>query len=65
VFGGGLESEGGRFRVGAFGRNLASSAVKVSHVIHFIKTCYACYTFNVICKVNAAINSITVHHKTG
>jgi hypothetical protein len=37
AFGGSLES-GGRFCVGAFGRNLASVAVKVSsRLIYFIK----------------------------
>jgi hypothetical protein len=56
AFSGGLES-GGRFCVGAFGRNLTSVAVKMfSHVVYFIKTFYKFCTFNVICKDNAAIN---------
>jgi hypothetical protein len=42
---------GGRFCVGAFGRNLASVAVKMfSHFICLIKTFYNFYTFNAICK---------------
>jgi hypothetical protein len=54
----GLESDG-RFCVGAFGRNLASVAVKMfSRSIHFIKKFYECRTFNAICKDNAAINCI-------
>jgi hypothetical protein len=60
-----LES-GGCFCIGAFGRNLASVAVKVfSHLIYFIKTFYKSCTFNVICKDNAAINCISVRHKKG
>jgi hypothetical protein len=40
AFGGSLES-GGRFCVGAFGRNLTSVAVKMfSHLIYFIKKLY-------------------------
>jgi hypothetical protein len=40
AFGGSLES-GGRFCVGAFGRNLASVAVKIfSHLIYLIKKFY-------------------------
>jgi hypothetical protein len=63
AFGGSLES-GGRFCVGAFGRNLASVAVKIfSHLIYFKKKFYKFCTFNVLCKDNAAINCITVHHK--
>jgi hypothetical protein len=47
----------------AFGRNLASVAVKMfSHVTNFIKKFYKC-TFSAICKDNAAINCITVEHK--
>jgi hypothetical protein len=54
-----LES-GGRFCVGAFGRNLASLAVKMfSHLIYFKKKCYKCCNFNAICKDNAAIRCIT------
>jgi hypothetical protein len=48
AFGGSLES-GCRFCVGAFGRNLASVAVKMfSHLIYFIKTFYKFLTFNAI-----------------
>jgi hypothetical protein len=65
AFGGNLES-GGRFCVGAFGRNLASVAVMMfSHLIYFIKKCYKFCTFNAICKENVAMNCITVKHKTG
>jgi hypothetical protein len=54
-----LES-GGQFCVGAFGRNLASAAVKMfSHLIYFIKKFCKC-TFIAICKDNAAINYIAV-----
>jgi hypothetical protein len=35
AFGGSLES-GGRFRVGAFGRNLASVTVKMFPRVHFV-----------------------------
>jgi hypothetical protein len=60
VFGGILES-GGRFCVRAFGRNMASVAVKMfSHLIQFIKKFYKFSIFNAICKDNAAINCITV-----
>jgi hypothetical protein len=63
AFGGSLES-GGRFCVGAFGRNLASVAVKIfSHLIYFIRKFYKFCTFSAICKDNAAINCITVEHK--
>jgi hypothetical protein len=62
-FGGSLQS-GGRFCVGAFGRNLASVAVKMfSHLIYFTKQFYKFCTFNAICKDNAALNCITVQHK--
>jgi hypothetical protein len=45
AFGGSLKS-GGRFCIGAFGRNLASVAVKMfSHFINFIKKVEKC-TFN-------------------
>jgi hypothetical protein len=48
---------GGRFCVGAFGRNLVSFAVKIfPHLIYFIKKFYKFCTFNAICKDNAAIN---------
>jgi hypothetical protein len=56
---------GDRFCIGAFGRNLASVAVKVfSHLIYFIKIYKFC-TFNAICNQNAEINCITVQHKKG
>jgi hypothetical protein len=59
VFGGSLES-GGWFCVGAFGRNLASVAVKVfSQSIYFIKEFYKFCTFINVCKDNVAINYIT------
>jgi hypothetical protein len=65
AFGCGLESRC-RFCVGAFGRNLASDAVKMlSHLIHFIKTFYKLCTFNAIFKYNAVINYIIVQHKKG
>jgi hypothetical protein len=55
---------GGRFCVGAFGRNLASVAVKMFlHEIYVVKKFYKFCTFNAICKVNAAINCISVQHK--
>jgi hypothetical protein len=54
---------GGRFCVGAFGRNLASVVVKsFSGLIYFIKKFYKDFTFNAICKDNAAIKCITVQH---
>jgi hypothetical protein len=34
----------------------ASVAVKISHLIYFMKKFYKCCTFNAICKDNAAIN---------
>jgi hypothetical protein len=62
AFGGSLESDGG-FCVGAFGRNLASVAVKMySHQLTFNKFYKFCST-NAICKHNAAISCITVQHK--
>jgi hypothetical protein len=65
AFGGSLES-GGRFCVGAFGRNLASVALKMfSHEIYIFKEFYKFCTFNAICKDNSARNRITVQHKTG
>jgi hypothetical protein len=60
AFSGSLES-GGRFRVGAFGRNLTSVAVKMfSHLINFLNKLYKCCrpTFIAICKDNTAINYI-------
>jgi hypothetical protein len=64
VFCRGLESDS--FAFGAFGRNLASVAVKMfSHLIYFIKKFYKFCTFNVICKDNAVVNCITVQHKKG
>jgi hypothetical protein len=63
VFGGSLES-GSRICVGAFGRNLASVAVKMfSDLIYFIKKFYKCYSFNAIRRDAAAINCITIQHK--
>jgi hypothetical protein len=51
-----LES-GSWFCVGSFGKNLAFVSVNMfSHLIYFIKKCYKFFTFNVICKDNAAIN---------
>jgi hypothetical protein len=63
AFGGSLES-GGWFCVGAFGRNLASVAMKIlSHFIYLKKAFYKFFIFNAISKDNAAINCITVLHK--
>jgi hypothetical protein len=63
AFGRSLES-GDLFCVGAFGRNLASVAVKMfSLLIYFIKKFYKFCTFNMICKGNTAINCRTVQHK--
>jgi hypothetical protein len=63
AFGGSLDS-GVRFCVGAFGRNLASLAVKFfSHLIYFVKNFYEFCAFSAICKDNVAINCITVQHK--
>jgi hypothetical protein len=54
---------GSRFGVGAFGRNVASVAIKMfSRSIYFIKNYKFC-TFNAICKDNAVINCIPVQHK--
>jgi hypothetical protein len=65
AFGGNLVS-GGQFCVGAFGRDLASVAVKIfSHIIYYIKKFYKCYTFNAIYKDNSAINCFIVQHKKG
>jgi hypothetical protein len=61
---GGSPKSGCRFYVGAFGRNLASVAVKMfSHLIYFIKKFYRFFTFDAICKDNAAINCIVQHKK--
>jgi hypothetical protein len=63
AFGGSLDS-GGRFCVGAFGRNTASVAVKMfSQLIYFIKQFYNCCTLNAICKDNAEINCVTFQRK--
>jgi hypothetical protein len=65
AFGGSLES-GGRFYVGAFGRNLASVTVKMfSHLIQFIKKFYKFCDFNAIFKYNAARNCTVVQQKKG
>jgi hypothetical protein len=65
LFGGSLES-GGRFFVGAFGRNLALVAVKMfSHLIYFINKFYKFCTFNAIYEDDAEINCITLQHKKG
>jgi hypothetical protein len=54
----------GRFCVSAFGRNLASVAVKMfSHLNYFIKTFNKYCTSNAFRKDNSAINCITVKHK--
>jgi hypothetical protein len=47
TFGGSLES-GGLFCVGAFVRNLASIAVKFSHLICFREKCYKYCTFTAL-----------------
>jgi hypothetical protein len=61
--GGSLES-GGRFCVGAFGRNVFSVAVKVfSHLIYFTKKFYNFRNLNAVFKDNAAINYFTVYHR--
>jgi hypothetical protein len=63
AFGRSLES-GVRFCVGAFGRNLATVAVKMfPHLICIIKKFYKLCTFDAICKDNAAMNCITVQHR--
>jgi hypothetical protein len=60
AFGGSLES-GGRFCVDAFGRNLASVAVKMfSHLIKFLRN-----LTNFVLSIRVAINCITVQHKIG
>jgi hypothetical protein len=57
---------GGRFCVGAFGRNLAPVAVKTfSHLIYVTKIFYKFCTFDAICKDNAAINCIIDQHNRG
>jgi hypothetical protein len=63
VFGWSLQS-GGRFCVGAFGRNLASVAVKMfSHLICFLKKFYRLCTFRAFYKYNASLNCTTVQQK--
>jgi hypothetical protein len=65
AFDGSLES-GGRFCVGAFGRNLDPVAVKMfSHLIYLKDKFYIFCTFNAICKYNAVLNCIDVQHKKG
>jgi hypothetical protein len=55
---------GSRFCVVAFGRNMASVAVKFfSHMIYFIKVFYKCYTLSAIREDNAAVNYVTVEHR--
>jgi hypothetical protein len=50
---------GGRFFVGAFGRNLTSVAVNMfSDLLHFINTFYKC-TSNAIFKDSAEMNCIS------
>jgi hypothetical protein len=50
---------GGRFCVGAFGRNLALVAVKMfSLIIYFVN-------LNAICKDNAAVDCFSVEQKSG
>jgi hypothetical protein len=63
AFGRSVES-GSLLYVGAFGRNLASVAVKMfTHKCYFIKRFYKYCTFNAICRDNAEINCITVQRK--
>jgi hypothetical protein len=58
AFGWSLQS-GGRFRVGAFGRNLASVAMKMfSRVIRFVNRFYEFCIFNAVLKYSAAINCV-------
>jgi hypothetical protein len=65
AFSGSLES-GGRFCVGAFGRNMASVAVKIfSNSIYFIKKSFNFCTFNAICKDKSAIHCMIVQYKKG
>jgi hypothetical protein len=55
-----------QFYVGAFGRNLASVALKMfSDFVYFTKKFYKFYAFSAICRDNSAINYITVQHKKG
>jgi hypothetical protein len=55
-----LESSGS-FCTGAFGRNLASLAVKMfSHLIYFIRTFYKLCAFNATCRDSVAINCTAV-----
>jgi hypothetical protein len=56
---------GGQFCVTAFGRKLATDAVKTfSHIIYFITTFYKLCTFSAIYEDDAAINCFAVEHKT-
>jgi hypothetical protein len=55
---------GSRFCVGAFGRNLASVAVKMFlHLICFVQKFYKFCTFSAICKDNTEVNCIIVQDK--
>jgi hypothetical protein len=61
---GGSQELGGRFCVGALGRNLASVAEKMfPSFIWFIKKFYKCSTFNTICTDNAENYCITFQHR--
>jgi hypothetical protein len=51
--------------VGAFERNMTSIALKMfPHLIYVIETFYNVCTYKAIYKYNAAINYITLQHKT-
>jgi hypothetical protein len=53
---------GGRFCVGAFGRNMATSAVKMSvHSTYFLSKFYKYCTSNATCKDNTAIKCIILY----
>jgi hypothetical protein len=59
--GGGVTESGGRFCVGAFGRDLVSVVLRMySHLMYFMKKFYKSCTFNSICKDNTAINCISL-----
>jgi hypothetical protein len=63
LWSGGSMEFSGLFYVDAFGRNLASVAVKMFlNSIYFIKKLHKC-TFNGICKDDAEINCIIVQLK--
>jgi hypothetical protein len=50
----------GQFCIGAFGRNMASVALKLfTRLIYVISKCYR-YTLNALCKVKAAVNCMTL-----